>query len=123
VADAILVLAVLTCLGLPPPPVTWEGMLSSWEDSPWRLLVGGLSGRLLVVLTIVALDFIGDDCANSSMFDCNIVDCKERTKGLLFEASSGLSGSAARVGILHHQPWSSVHFWRLHRGPRTRRLS
>lgn len=63
VADAILVLAVLTYLGfaLPPPAATWGGMLSDgttflingywWEVYP---------ALIVIVLTVVAFNFIGD---------------------------------------------------------------
>lgn len=63
IADAILVLAILTFLGfaLPPPTATWGGMLSDgttflingywWEVYP---------ALIMVVLTVVAFNFIGD---------------------------------------------------------------
>ena len=48
VADAIIILATLSFLGfgLPPPAVSWGGMLSQGTHLPARrLLVGGLPGR------------------------------------------------------------------------------
>ncbi len=68
VADAILVLAVLTYLGfaLPPPAVTWGGMLSNgtnflFDGYWWEVYPVGL----LIVLTVVAFNFIGDGLRDS----------------------------------------------------------
>jgi peptide/nickel transport system permease protein len=68
VADAILVLAVLTYLGfaLPPPAVTWGGMLSNgtnflFDGYWWEVYPVGI----LIVLTVVAFNFIGDGLRDS----------------------------------------------------------
>src|SRR5262249_4333772 len=63
VADAILVVAALSYLGLgiPPPAANWGGMLSHGVDHIyggqwWLIYPPGLA----IVLTVVALNFIGD---------------------------------------------------------------
>lgn len=63
VADAILVLALLSYLGLglPPPAATWGGMLSNgtnfvYDGYWWEIYPAGL----MIVLTVVAFNFIGD---------------------------------------------------------------
>jgi len=68
VADAILVLAVLTFLGfaLPLPAVTWGGMLANGTnflfDGYWWEVYPALA---LIVLTVVAFNFIGDGLRDS----------------------------------------------------------
>ncbi|HXY43092.1 MAG TPA: ABC transporter permease [Acidimicrobiales bacterium] len=68
VADAILVLAVLTFLGfaLPPPAVTWGGMLSDGTnflyDGYWWQVYPAL---VMIVLTVVAFNFVGDGLRDS----------------------------------------------------------
>ncbi len=63
VADAILVLAVLSYLGfgLPPPAATWGGMLSDGSSYIfagywWQVYPVGL----LIVIVVVAFNFLGD---------------------------------------------------------------
>jgi peptide/nickel transport system permease protein len=63
VADAILVLAVLSYLGfgLPPPAATWGGMLSDgtsyiFAGYWWQVYPVGV----LIVLVVVAFNFLGD---------------------------------------------------------------
>jgi peptide/nickel transport system permease protein len=63
VADAILTLAVLSYLGfsLPPPAATWGGMLENgvnflYDGYWWEIYPAGI----LIVLTVVAFNFIGD---------------------------------------------------------------
>jgi peptide/nickel transport system permease protein len=63
VADAILTLAVLSYLGfsLPPPAATWGGMLENgvnflYDGYWWEIYPAGA----LIVLTVVAFNFIGD---------------------------------------------------------------
>jgi peptide/nickel transport system permease protein len=63
VADAILILAVLSYLGfgLPPPAATWGGMLSTGSSYIfagywWQLYPVGL----LIVIVVVAFNFLGD---------------------------------------------------------------
>ena len=63
VADAILALALLSYLGfgLPPPTPTWGGMLSAginyfYDGYWWQVYPAGLA----VVLTVVAVNLIGD---------------------------------------------------------------
>ena len=68
VADAILVLAMLSFLGfgLPPPTATWGGMLSNGTqyifDGYWWLFY---PAGLLIVLTVLAFNFIGDGLRDS----------------------------------------------------------
>jgi peptide/nickel transport system permease protein len=68
VADAILVLAVLTFLGfaLPLPAVTWGGMLANGTnflfDGYWWEVYPALA---FIVLTVVAFNFIGDGLRDS----------------------------------------------------------
>jgi peptide/nickel transport system permease protein len=68
VADAILVLAVLQYLGfaLPPPTATWGGMLSQGSeflsDGYWWQVYPAL---VLIVLIVVAFNFIGDALRDS----------------------------------------------------------
>jgi peptide/nickel transport system permease protein len=68
VADAILTLAVLSYLGfsLPPPTATWGGMLENgvnflFDGYWWEIYPAGL----LIVLTVVAFNFIGDGLRDS----------------------------------------------------------
>ncbi len=68
VADAILTLAVLSYLGfsLPPPTATWGGMLQNgvnflYDGYWWEIYPAGL----LIVLTVVAFNFIGDGLRDS----------------------------------------------------------
>jgi peptide/nickel transport system permease protein len=68
VADAILVLAVLSYLGfsLPPPTATWGGMLENgvnflYDGYWWEIYPAGL----MIVLTVVAFNFIGDGLRDS----------------------------------------------------------
>jgi peptide/nickel transport system permease protein len=63
VADAILVLAVLSYLGfgLPPPAATWGGMLSNGSSYIfagywWQIYPVGV----LIVIVVVAFNFLGD---------------------------------------------------------------
>jgi peptide/nickel transport system permease protein len=63
VADAILLLAALSFLGLgpPPPAANWGGMLSDglnyiYDGYWWLIYPAGLA----IVLTVVAFNFIGD---------------------------------------------------------------
>ncbi|HEX5295176.1 MAG TPA: ABC transporter permease, partial [Streptosporangiaceae bacterium] len=63
VADAILVLAVLSYLGfgLPPPAATWGGMLSNgssyiFAGHWWQIYPVGV----LIVIVVVAFNFLGD---------------------------------------------------------------
>ena len=63
VADAILILAYLSYLGLgiPPPQATWGGILSDGiqyiYNNNWWVIYPPLGA---IVLTVVALNFIGD---------------------------------------------------------------
>jgi peptide/nickel transport system permease protein len=68
VADAILTLAVLSYLGfsLPPPTATWGGMLQNgvnflYDGYWWEIYPAGL----MIVLTVVAFNFIGDGLRDS----------------------------------------------------------
>jgi len=68
VADAILTLAVLSYLGfsLPPPTATWGGMLENgvsflYDGYWWQIYPAGL----MIVLTVVAFNFIGDGLRDS----------------------------------------------------------
>jgi peptide/nickel transport system permease protein len=68
VADAILTLAVLSYLGfsLPPPTATWGGMLENgvnflYDGYWWEIYPAGV----LIVLTVVAFNFIGDGLRDS----------------------------------------------------------
>jgi peptide/nickel transport system permease protein len=68
VADAILILAVLSYLGfsLPPPTATWGGMLENgvnflYDGYWWEIYPAGL----MIVLTVVAFNFIGDGLRDS----------------------------------------------------------
>ncbi len=68
VADAILTLAVLSYLGfsLPPPTATWGGMLQDgvnflYDGYWWEIYPAGL----MIVLTVVAFNFIGDGLRDS----------------------------------------------------------
>jgi peptide/nickel transport system permease protein len=68
VADAILTLAVLSYLGfsLPPPAATWGGMLENgvnylYDGYWWQIYPAGL----MIVLTVVAFNFIGDGLRDS----------------------------------------------------------
>jgi peptide/nickel transport system permease protein len=63
VADAILILAVLSYLGfgLPPPAATWGGMLSNGSSYIfagywWQIYPVGI----LIVIVVVAFNFLGD---------------------------------------------------------------
>ena len=63
VADAILIIATLSFLGLGPPPPTanWGGMLSgglTYEFSGywWMIYPAGLA----IVVTVVAINLVGD---------------------------------------------------------------
>jgi peptide/nickel transport system permease protein len=63
VADAILILAVLSYLGfgLPPPAATWGGMLSDGSSYIfagywWQIYPVGV----LIVIVVVAFNFLGD---------------------------------------------------------------
>jgi peptide/nickel transport system permease protein len=63
VADAILILAVLSYLGfgLPPPAATWGGMLSNGSSYVfagywWQIYPVGV----LIVIVVVAFNFLGD---------------------------------------------------------------
>ena len=63
VADAILILATLSFLGfgLPPPAATWGGMLTNginylYDGYWWEIYPAGL----IIVLTVIAFNFIGD---------------------------------------------------------------
>jgi peptide/nickel transport system permease protein len=68
VADAILILATLSYLGLglPPPAATWGGMLSNGTNYIsdgywWQIYPVGL----LIVITVVAINLIGDAIRDS----------------------------------------------------------
>ena len=68
VADAILTLAVLSYLGfsLPPPAATWGGMLEDgvnflYDGYWWEIYPAGL----MIVITVVAFNFIGDGLRDS----------------------------------------------------------
>jgi peptide/nickel transport system permease protein len=68
VADAILTLAVLSYFGfsLPPPTATWGGMLENgvnflYDGYWWEIYPAGL----MIVLTVVAFNFIGDGLRDS----------------------------------------------------------
>jgi peptide/nickel transport system permease protein len=68
VADAILTLAVLSYLGfsLPPPTATWGAMLENgvnflYDGYWWEIYPAGV----LIVLTVVAFNFIGDGLRDS----------------------------------------------------------
>jgi peptide/nickel transport system permease protein len=68
VADAILTLAVLSYLGfsLPPPTATWGGMLENgvnflYDGYWWEIYPAGI----MIVLTVVAFNFIGDGLRDS----------------------------------------------------------
>jgi peptide/nickel transport system permease protein len=68
VADAILILATLSYLGLglPPPAATWGGMLSNGTDYIsdgywWQIYPVGL----IIVITVVAINLIGDAIRDS----------------------------------------------------------
>jgi peptide/nickel transport system permease protein len=68
VADAILTLAVLSYLGfsLPPPTATWGGMLENgvnflYDGYWWEIYPAGL----MIVITVVAFNFIGDGLRDS----------------------------------------------------------
>jgi peptide/nickel transport system permease protein len=68
VADAILTLAVLSYLGfsLPPPTASWGGMLENgvnflFDGYWWEIYPAGL----LIVVTVVAFNFIGDGLRDS----------------------------------------------------------
>jgi peptide/nickel transport system permease protein len=68
VADAILILAVLSYFGfsLPPPTATWGGMLENgvnflYDGYWWEIYPAGL----MIVLTVVAFNFIGDGLRDS----------------------------------------------------------
>lgn len=68
VADAILTLAVLSYLGfsLPPPTATWGGLLQDgvnflYDGYWWEIYPAGL----MIVLTVVAFNFIGDGLRDS----------------------------------------------------------
>ncbi|MGA3353716.1 MAG: ABC transporter permease [Acidimicrobiales bacterium] len=68
VADAILVLATLQFLGfgLPPPTATWGGMLANgteylFDGYWWMVYPAGI----LIVLTVLAFNFIGDGLRDS----------------------------------------------------------
>lgn len=68
VADAILTLAVLSYLGfsLPPPTATWGGMLENgvnylYDGYWWQIYPAGL----MIVLTVVAFNLIGDGLRDS----------------------------------------------------------
>jgi peptide/nickel transport system permease protein len=68
VADAILVLAMLSFLGfgIPPPTATWGGMLSNGTqylfDGYWWLVY---PAGFLIVITVLAFNFIGDGLRDS----------------------------------------------------------
>jgi len=69
VADAILALALLSYLGfgLAPPAATWGGMLSAgityvYDGYWWQVYPAGI----LIVLTVVAFNFIGDALRDAS---------------------------------------------------------
>jgi peptide/nickel transport system permease protein len=68
VADAILTLAVLSYFGfsLPPPTATWGGMLENgvnflYDGYWWEIYPAGV----MIVLTVVAFNFIGDGLRDS----------------------------------------------------------
>jgi peptide/nickel transport system permease protein len=68
VADSILLLAVLSYLGLgpPPPAVNWGGMLSNglnyvYDGYWWLIYPAGIA----IVLTVVAFNFVGDALRDS----------------------------------------------------------
>ena len=68
VADAILLLAALSYLGLgpPPPAANWGGMLTNglnyiYEGYWWLIYPAGIA----IVLTVVAFNFIGDALRDS----------------------------------------------------------
>jgi len=68
VADAILVLAALSFLGLglPPPAATWGDILSNglnylYDGYWWQVYPAGL----LIVVTVVAFNFMGDSLRDS----------------------------------------------------------
>jgi peptide/nickel transport system permease protein len=68
VADAILILATISYLGLglPPPAATWGGMLSNGTNYIsdgywWEIYPVGL----IIVITVIAINFIGDAIRDS----------------------------------------------------------
>ena len=68
VADAILLLAVLSFLGLglPPPAASWGGILSDglnylYDGYWWLIYPAGLA----IVITVVSFNFIGDALRDS----------------------------------------------------------
>ncbi len=68
VADAIAILAVLSYFGfsLPPPTATWGGMLENgvnflYDGYWWQIY----PAALMIVLTVVAFNFIGDGLRDS----------------------------------------------------------
>ena len=74
IADSILVLATLAFLGfgLPPPAVTWGGMLSDGSQYLfagywWQIYPAGV----IIILTVIAFNFIGD--AIRDAFDVRLV--------------------------------------------------
>ena len=74
IADSILVLATLAFLGfgLPPPAVTWGGMLSDGSQYLfagywWQIYPVGV----IIILTVIAFNFIGD--AIRDAFDVRLV--------------------------------------------------
>jgi len=73
VADAIILLATLSFLGfgLPPPAVSWGGMLSQGttyllDGYWWEVYPAGIA----VMLTVVAFNFVGDGLRDS--FDARL---------------------------------------------------
>ena len=68
IADAILILASLSFLGLglPPPAATWGGILSNglnylYDGYWWQVY----PVAILIILTVVAFNFIGDALRDS----------------------------------------------------------
>jgi peptide/nickel transport system permease protein len=78
VADAMLLLAALSYLGLgpPPPAVSWGGLLSDglnyiYQGYWWLIYPPGIA----IVLTVVAFNFMGDGLRDS-------LDIRLRSKGI-----------------------------------------
>ena len=84
IADAILLLALLSFLGfgLPPPAATWGGMLSNgvnyvYDGYWWEIYPVGI----IIVLTVIAFNLVGDalrdrvDHAVATAVRCGLLSC------------------------------------------------